>query len=120
MLIANFSELIGKTFKDVYRTENGNDDDEIRFRLDDDSEYVMYHVQDCCESVCIDDISGTLEDLIGSPIIRAYESSNQEEVDYGSETWTFYTIATVNGWVTIRWFGSSNGYYSESTSLYKR
>lgn len=108
-------ELEGKTFKDV--CDMG--DDTIRFYLEDKGYYEMRHNQDCCESVTLEDIAGTLEDLIGSPIIVASETSNH--LDTGvceSETWTFYNIGTVNGWVTLRWYGESNGYYSEDVDLY--
>jgi len=117
------SELIGKTLTGIEGKVGG---DRITFTAGDGTSWVMYHSQNCCESVDVEDICGDLQDLIGSPIIQAEESSNNEwpegvePLQYNeSYTWTFYRIATAKGLVVIRWYGSSNGYYSESVDFEK-
>lgn len=116
--------LLGKTLKAIKVSDSK---DEILFTTNDDKAFKMYHSQDCCESVCVDDIIGDLDDLIGVPIMKAEEVENYKEnppniteKDYqDSFTWTFYHLATIKGYVTIRWYGESNGYYSESVSFEK-
>lgn len=85
----------------------------------DGSSIRFYHEQDCCEHVAIDQIDGDIYDLVGSPILMAEEVTQEapSDNDYGDTgTWTFYKFATAKGYVTVRWLGSSNGYYSESVS----
>jgi len=108
-------EMIGKTMTEAHGYEGGR---EIRFVAEDGTNFIFLHHQDCCENVRVEEIIGDLNDLVGSPIYLAEESSNRErsEGDY-SQTWTFYKFGTNKGYVTIRWLGTSNGYYSERVSL---
>jgi hypothetical protein len=117
-------DLIGRVLTDIIK-----DDDTIIFICGSGDRYKMYHRQDCCEGVYIDDINGDLQDLIGCPILQAEQVSNTDfEVQYrkkilsdpwapDSYTWTFYKFATIKGYVTVRWFGQSNGYYSEGVDF---
>lgn len=124
------------------------EDNIIKFWDDEDNEYHMLHHQDCCEDVFVDDVVGCIDDLLYSPIIEAREaSSNPEDAEYfwknfysdeefvmekmagfpelpskgmdESETWTFYILTTNKGSVTIKWYGCSNGYYSERVDFEK-
>ena len=113
--------LVGKTLDSV---EVNDAKDEITFVTTDGETYQMYHDQDCCESVYIEDIVGDMQDLVGSPILLAESSSNREDpppaTGYDeSYTWTYYKFATIKGYVDIRWYGGSNGYYSESVDFCK-
>lgn len=123
----NISELIGKVVIDVkYDSKSltlvcsDKENSEIY--------YTFYHEQDCCESVWLEDIVGDLSDLIPNPILKAEERSPSPDdvklpeslVDSDdSVDWTFYTIATFYGYVDLRFFGASNGYYSTAVNLMK-
>jgi len=109
--------LKGKTLVSV--VDHG---DELVFKTTDGETYRMYHQQDCCEHVVLDDVVGDLQDLVGSEILVAEKVDGESPVDfeaYESHTWTFYKFATHNGYVDLRWLGSSNGYYSEGVDFVK-
>lgn len=108
-----FESIVGKVFQKVEQFGN----DEIEFTTVDGEKFLMYHEQDCCEHVSIEDVNGDYNDLIGFPILLAEEVSESGDGGWDSQTWTFYKIATIQGTVTLRWLGSSNGYYSESVDF---
>lgn len=113
--------MVGKTFDAVLR----HGADELFFTDATGKKGVrFFHFQNCCEDVEIDDIVGDLDDLVGNPILRAEEASSESEeqgrtTKYGDPmygTWTFYKFETVKGSVTVKWLGTSNGFYSEKVS----
>lgn len=118
--INDFPDLRGKVCKGI---ENRNNESLV-FTLDDGRQFAFLHPQNCCESVKIDDIVGDLSDLCDSPLLMAEEVVHKDvnpDETIGhytaypeSFTWTFYKFATIKGYVTVKWYGSSNGNYSES------
>lgn len=104
--------------------DNDVHSDVIIFENDEES-FIFYHDQSCCEYVHVDDIVGELALLENTPILVAeefqkYKSIMDDDSDYmeSHETYTFYKFATVNGHVDVKWYGTSNGYYSESVDMY--
>jgi len=128
----NVSDMIGKTLKKI--CVDRENDIYIIFITTGNEIYKMWHAyQECCERVEVDDIVGDLDDLIGSPILMAeevtekgiYNDDERGEIlhesgrDVFSFTWTFYKFATQKGYVTIKWYGNSNGFYSEKVDVEK-
>lgn len=112
----SIEELLGKTIVEIKGAEAESEC--IYIRCSDDSVYVMYHEQDCCESVQVEDICGDINTLLNTPITMAECVTEEGEPKYDDScTWTFYKLATVKGYVTIRWYGESNGYYSEEVTF---
>lgn len=94
--------------------------DELIIEFTDGTVFYMKHFQDCCENVSIEDVDGDVSDLIGGEWLGVDErtkDNNMGDDDWdGIGMWTFYTISTSKGTVWIRWYGSSNGYYSVGVS----
>lgn len=110
----DLNEIVGKTPVEIV---NDTHLDQIRFKMSDGSQYVMLHCQECCENVSVEDIAGDLNDLLNTPITVAQERSNKTSNMYGDQRWTFYELQGARGYATIRWYGSSNGYYGTSVDF---
>ena len=115
MVVTIIDELLGQVAKAVknHRYE------ELIFELENGKTARFYHEQDCCESVSIEEIHGDLNDLVGHEIVQAefvFEDVNLKD-SFDTATWTFFKFATNRGSVTVRWYGTSNGYYSEAVDL---
>lgn len=116
--MTDFSELMNVELTSITGLEVGSE--LVIFTATDGRAWRMEHIEDCCESVEVNEIHGDVSDLIGSPILRAEEVQSEQDDDLKpgkyseSWTWTFYKLATIKGEVVIRWLGESNGYYSES------
>ena len=118
----DFKDLLGKTLTECSEGTGGVS--EVLFRTTEGKTYRLSHIQDCCEEVELQDLCGDLSDLVGSPITQAEENSSGEHTPVRCEDggdqfgmWTFYRIATAKGQVVMRWYGESNGYYSESVDF---
>ena len=95
---------------------------EVIFYCKDGAVIELWHDQECCEDVYLEgaDSYDNHDDI--------YTDCNWCEVslvtnkdtndDWGSVTWSFYHLKTNNGMDTIRFYGSSNGYYSETVEFY--
>jgi hypothetical protein len=111
--------LNGETIKSINGCEAGSDN--IVFVTESGRTIHMFHMQDCCESVEVTQVDGDPQDLVGHVVVSAEEVDNDapppDDKYIDSYTWTFYKLATHGGYVTIRWLGQSNGYYSEGVDV---
>lgn len=111
--LVKFSELLGKTLTGI------DVSDKLITFIASEGTFVQYHEQDCCEKVWFECHDGDISDLLNSQITMADEVTESKYEDGESTTWSFYKLATVKGSTTFTWRGESNGYYSETVSLFK-
>ena len=122
--IKTFDDLLGKTIWGVVLDhDSAGEVCEIIFRFDDFSTLHLYDAEmgsgnDC--EVRLIDVEGKISDLIGRPLRLAESVSQWSDESFPQDkswnTWTFYRFATDKEFVTLRWGGRSNGYYSEEAS----
>jgi hypothetical protein len=112
-----FSDLVGEVLDavDIDREEN-----QILLTTRSGRKFLVYHEQDCCETVAISTQDGSFDNLIGKPIVEARDfavDTGESEGDYDSQTTTTLVFRVDDQTVISRWIGDSNGYYSESVDI---
>jgi hypothetical protein len=101
------------------------DEDSITFETDRGT-WLLRHERDCCEEVTIEEVNIDLATVAGL-VTRAEEASSvgglhgdaegKEDAWGDSWTWTFYRFCIGGQDFEARWFGQSNGYYSEDVDV---
>lgn len=115
----SFEEIKFKIISEIIVTKDSGDDS-IVINFEDGSSLEMYHEQDCCEEVWIEDIESNknIDDYKDAVVIDMYVTTAENTASSESGTFTFYNLNTSKGSINIRWNGESNGYYSEEVSTY--
>lgn len=115
----SFEEIKFKIISEIIVTKDTGDDS-IVIKFEDGSYIRMYHEQECCEAVWIEDIESNknIDDYKNAVVIDMYVTTRVNLNTEESSTFTFYNLNTSKGSINIRWNGESNGYYSEEVSTY--
>lgn len=119
---ANIKDLIGRKIVQLELDKPYQKTYGLVFTLDDGSEYVMGHEQDCCEEVILEDHQdGELDALRNATVLDVEVVKDLQwdgELD-DREQYTFYKFKTDKGYTTLRWVGSDNGYYSVDVDFWR-
>lgn len=127
MSVKILDEFIGKTIQEIHVSDK-KEPMTIMFIMSDEKILAMEHAQDCCEYVYLADVVGDMQDIVGLPLVMAevvtYDDGDEDMPPLpssgdGMNRWTYYKFATQRGYVTLRWYGTSNGYYSVGVDIYE-
>ena len=110
--------LVGEVLTHI---DTDEEDNEIMLTTQSGKVIKIFHDQDCCETVAIEDTEGDWHRLVGKVIIEASkdeEPQGDPPPEY-PDSWTRTTLKfrVDDATVISRWIGESNGYYSESVDI---
>lgn len=113
------SAMVGKT---PTRIEGGVGGHEVTFHCLDGWKFQFYFEDEDtgnAASIRLEDLGGgSLDSLLGHELVAAeMVSDDAPEYEGNHATWTFVKLRSHGGDVTMRWWGSSNGYYAEGPML---
>ena len=97
---------------------NGIEEGAVIFKNENETVFFT-HDQSCCECVRFESIDIPFEELQGHKILSAKCRTTIRETDDGDDrdTWYIFDVEGV-GTATMRWSGSSNGWYSTMVDVY--
>ena len=112
--------LFGRVIKSITGLEK--DSTEVKIIFKDGGEIIQNHKQEWSEEVYVEQVDGNVfmhEGAIVYELLEKVCSKDEipeEELLSSSDslTATFYTLKTSKGYLDWRWYGESNGYYSEN------
>jgi len=116
----NKENLFGRVIESITGLEEESDKVTITFKHG--GSITQFHEEDCCESVYVSQVDGNVRKHEGAVIHELIEkvldkteipSDELPKYTDTSLTATFYTLKTSKGYLDWRWYGESNGYYSE-------
>lgn len=110
-------DLSGAIVTDITGLSEGSELVVIQLKHRVHNRIEFFHYQDCCESVELIDFEISSKNLIGGEVLSLREETSSRENKYTHQTWTFYHFDTTKGSLWMRWFGESNGYYSERVTI---
>ena len=112
----DFPEVKGKKIESVSGLEVGSGSIFIKF--EDGDRLVLYHPQECCEHVRVEDCEDITPNELEGCVIHSFEEYVKSSDGWmGSTKYTFYKLITNNVDCTIRFLGESNGYYGVSVRV---
>lgn len=125
----NFIDVINAHLNSGIKTVEGvkQGSDSVIFHCKDGYSVELTHIFSCCEDVYLYDSDNfaAIERKDGSDIYTdtrwaklEVETQEAQPQSQSSATWTFYKIQTNKGYDTLRWFGESNGNYSEDVRMF--
>ena len=119
----NIDLLKGLTVKTIDAFEGGGD---IMITTNCGRQFRFTHFQDCCEHVDIYSIDGDLKRLEGFRLVDVQMETVDEPEGWAdsdeakwadSYTFTDVVFKTNAQTICVKWFGESNGYYSEGVDF---
>ena len=110
-------DLDGEVLTHIDVDSDDKKGDQILLTTQSGRQIRIYHEQDCCEHVRIEGTDGEWRELYGKPILEAVHEEDGGEWEGGTCTRTTLTFRVDSATVISRWFGESNGYYSEAVNI---